>query len=241
MTSSGLYNQNQLIFNVNSKVSSAVSLFGYYVLNRAKSNSDGLNTFPANAYNYSGEYGPASTDIHNRFIAAGTIGLRWAIRLNPYVTMQSGVLFQYYCRPGPVWNYAVTTRVPALRADRQPSGARSPRLTGVAAGSQSAAHHEEILDQRRPGPADRVRSHLRVNKTWGFSVRSGTSGEAVASRGGGQSGQVLQPQPPAACLRRRRAIVEITSSQDSVARVNLLNDTNPAPTIGIYRVSPSSS
>lgn len=91
MTSSGLYNQNQMIVNVNSKMSPSLSLFGYYVLNYALSNSDGLNTFPANPYNYSGEYGPASTDIRHRVILAGTLNGRWFIRLNPYITMQSGV------------------------------------------------------------------------------------------------------------------------------------------------------
>src|SRR5262249_12131643 len=63
-TSSGVFNQNQLIMNVNSKVNAQVSLFGSYVLNRARSNSDGLNTFPANPAISAGEYGPASTDVH---------------------------------------------------------------------------------------------------------------------------------------------------------------------------------
>ena len=35
MSSSGLYDQNQFIVNVNSKMSAAASLFGYYVLNHA--------------------------------------------------------------------------------------------------------------------------------------------------------------------------------------------------------------
>jgi hypothetical protein len=38
--SSGLYNQNELIANVNSKVNDSVSLFGSYVYNRARSNTD---------------------------------------------------------------------------------------------------------------------------------------------------------------------------------------------------------
>jgi hypothetical protein len=38
--SSGLYNQNQLITNVNSKLNNSVSLFGSYLYNRAFSNTD---------------------------------------------------------------------------------------------------------------------------------------------------------------------------------------------------------
>ena len=53
MESSGLYNQNQLIVNVNSRVNSNVSLFGNYMLNRALSNTDGLGTSPSNPYNFS--------------------------------------------------------------------------------------------------------------------------------------------------------------------------------------------
>src|SRR6202043_1538038 len=93
MTSSALYNQNQFIANVNTKVNPAVSLFGYYVFNKAMSSSDGLSTFPGNPWNYSGEYGPAATDVRNRVLFGGTVALRWNIRLNPLFTAQSGPPF----------------------------------------------------------------------------------------------------------------------------------------------------
>ena len=93
MTSSGVYRQNQVIFNVVTKFNPAISLNSYYALNRAMSNTDGLSTFPANPANFAGEYGPAATDIRNRFLIAGTINLRWNIRVNPNVTLQSGAPF----------------------------------------------------------------------------------------------------------------------------------------------------
>ena len=46
MTSSAIYNQNQIITNVSSKMNQSISLFGFYVFNKAMSNSDGLGTFP---------------------------------------------------------------------------------------------------------------------------------------------------------------------------------------------------
>jgi hypothetical protein len=93
MTSSGVYNQNQLSLNFNSKVNQAVALTGSYTANRARSNTDGLSTFPANPYNYTGEYGPASTDVHNRVTLGGVFNLRWNIRLSPLVNIQSGAPF----------------------------------------------------------------------------------------------------------------------------------------------------
>jgi hypothetical protein len=56
------------------------------VLNKALSNSDGLNTFAANPYVSAGEYGRASTDIRNRVTFGGTVSMRWDIRFNPLVS-----------------------------------------------------------------------------------------------------------------------------------------------------------
>lgn len=93
MTSSGVYHQNQLTWNVTSKVNKTLSLTGSYTLNRARSNTDGLGTFPANPYNYSGEYGPAATDVRHQVSVSGTINTKWSIRLSPLVSAQSGPPF----------------------------------------------------------------------------------------------------------------------------------------------------
>jgi hypothetical protein len=93
MESSGIYNQNQLISNVNAKVNSGLTLFGFYVFNRARSNTDGIGTFPANPYNLADEYGPASTDVHHRVTVGGSINLKWAVRISPFVVLQSGAPF----------------------------------------------------------------------------------------------------------------------------------------------------
>src|SRR5258708_14618032 len=83
MESAGLYNQNQLILNVNSKVNRSISLTGSYVYNRARSNTDGLGTFPANPITMQGEYGPASTDMHHRVSLNGTIVAKWGLPFEP--------------------------------------------------------------------------------------------------------------------------------------------------------------
>jgi hypothetical protein len=112
MTTSGLYNQNQVAFNLNSKINPAVSLTGSYALNRARSNTDGLNTYSANPYDHSGEYGPAFNDIRHRAVLTGSINTRWNVRVSPNITWQSGAPFNitagndpygttlYFARPG---------------------------------------------------------------------------------------------------------------------------------------------
>ncbi len=93
MESDGVYNQNQLIVNVNSRISSRVSLFGSYTYNSALSNTDGLLTFPANPYSMAGEYGPALTDVRHRATAGGTISGPWGLQFSPLVTAMSGPPF----------------------------------------------------------------------------------------------------------------------------------------------------
>ncbi|MBV9491526.1 MAG: TonB-dependent receptor, partial [Verrucomicrobia bacterium] len=110
--SSGLYNQNELMTNVNAKLNGSVSLFGSYLYNRASSNTDysappqntdfnpaisnqgfGIGTFPANPYNRAGEYGPAATDIRQQGTFGGSLATKWGLQFNPLLVMNSGAPF----------------------------------------------------------------------------------------------------------------------------------------------------
>src|SRR5262249_8276024 len=91
--STGLYNLNQVIVNVNSKMSRSVSLTGSYVYGHAHSNTDGAGTFPANPATMDGEYGPAGSDMRHRVSLNGTIVALWGIRWNPLLTANTGPPF----------------------------------------------------------------------------------------------------------------------------------------------------
>jgi hypothetical protein len=82
-----------VVFNVNSRVNRKISLFGYYMINRANSNTDGVGTFPANQYSLAGEYGPANADFHNRANIGGTVTSIWNLRFSPLISMQTGPPF----------------------------------------------------------------------------------------------------------------------------------------------------
>jgi hypothetical protein len=227
MTSSGLYNQNQLIVNTNARLLPGLSLFGYYVFNRANSNSDGLNSYPANPYNFAGEYGPAATDIHHRVIAAGTVATRWLIRVNPFLTMQSGAPFNitsgqdqfgttlYNSRPG----IATDARRPGVIAT--PYGLLDPNpIAG-----------EEVLRRNAGRGPWVVALNLAINKTWGFGPEKRTATAAAAApTGASQTGAVIT-QPPRGFLtpfvmnHRYSVVLGLTVR-------NLLNHTNPGPIVG---------
>jgi len=91
--SSGLFNQNQLITNFSARVSRKLTLFGFYMLNQAKSNSDGAGSFPANQYELSTEYGSAAFDVRHRVFIGGSIETPYGFRFNPLVVANSGQPF----------------------------------------------------------------------------------------------------------------------------------------------------
>jgi len=88
--SSGIFNQSQLITNFNARVSSRYSLFGFYMLNQARSNTDGAGSFPVNQYDWRTEYGRAMFDIRQRFFMGGMIALPLGFRISPFMQISSG-------------------------------------------------------------------------------------------------------------------------------------------------------
>ncbi len=225
MESSGLYNQNQVISNVNSKINSGLSLFGFYVFNRAFSNTDGIGTFPANPYNSSGEYGPAATDVHHRATFGGSINLKWAIRISPFAVMQSGAPFDITTGSDP---YGTTL------FNARPGIATDPNKPGVIQTSYG------LLDPN-PTPGERIVSrnfgrgpgqynvNLRIAKVIGFgrerssgSSRPGeTTNPVQAATGRGIGGLIATP------TTSHRYNLSI-----GLSIRNLFNHTNPGPVIG---------
>ncbi len=226
MTSSGVYNQNQLVTNVNSKLNSQISLFSYYAFNRANSNTDGLSTFPANPYSFSGEYGPAATDIHQRFVAGGSINTKWNVRFSPYVILQSGAPFDittgsdlygttlFNARPGITTNAAksgvIETKYGLLDPNPTPGEPIVPRNFG-----------------RGPGI---LTVNLRVAKTIGFGPSRHSEKAADAPR----LANGVNPTAPGGM----RGLFNAPGSDHrynltiGMSARNLLNHTNPGPIIG---------
>jgi hypothetical protein len=188
MQSSGLFNQWQLITNVRSQLSKRVSLNGFYMYGHAESNTDGVNTLPANPYSLQGEYGPSSLDVHNRVFVGGTINAWRGILLAPFFTANSGAPFniitgtdpygtelnsqQFTARPG-ISPTPTPYKVDGLYLDPDPLNANGTLKAG-----------ETILPRnfgRSPGS---VSLNFRIAKTFGFG---GTreSGPRSQNQGGG--------------------------------------------------------
>jgi hypothetical protein len=91
--SEGIFKQNQLIINASVRMGAKLSLFGYYTLNYANSDTSGAGSFPSAFNNISLDYGRASFDIRHRVFVGGTIGLPYSFRLSPFLVASSGIPF----------------------------------------------------------------------------------------------------------------------------------------------------
>ena len=159
-----------------------------------------MELFRANPANFAGEYGPAATDIRNRFLIAGTINLRWNIRLSPNVTLQSGAPFNittgedfsgttlFNARPGIATAPGpgiVKTQYGLLDTNPKPGEAILPRNYGRGPGQENV--------------------NLRVSKIWGFGHEKGQSGvSSYPHDGGGWRGGPALSVPVAGYWARAR-------------------------------------
>ncbi len=230
MQSPGLYNQNQLVVNVNARVNPSFSMFGFYVLNRAMSNTDGLSTSPPNPYNFTGQYGPAATDVRNRATLGGSINTRWNIRLNPFVVVQSGVPFD------------ITTGTDLYGTtlfNARPGFATDPNKPGVIQTiygllDPNPTPGEKLVPRNYGRGPGQISVNLRISKTFGFGGERGGSQQAsgVAQQSAGAA------NPNLATGRGLGSIIGAPSTSHrynfsiSIAARNVLNHTNPGPIVG---------
>jgi hypothetical protein len=227
MESAGLYNQNQLITNVNARVNAGFSLFGFYILNKAMSNTDGLGTFPANPYNFAGEYGPASTDVRNRVTAGGSINFRWNIRVSPFATVQSGPPFNI-TTGSDVFGTTIFNARPGIATDPNKPGLIETQYGLL---DPNPTPDEKLLPRNFGRGPGLISMNVRLGKTFGFG---GERGGASASRGGGGGGNPTMMAggrglgslvgPPTTNHRYNLSI--------SMSARNILNHTNPGPITG---------
>ncbi|HEV1287536.1 MAG TPA: carboxypeptidase regulatory-like domain-containing protein [Bryobacteraceae bacterium] len=230
MTSSGLYNQNQVMFNVNTKVNPRISLYGFYVLNRAMSNTDGLNTYPGNPYNFTGEYGNAATDVHNRVNIGGSMSTKWNLRFSPYISMQSGAPFDITTGSDPFGTTLFNARPGIVTSMSVPSAIE----TGYGLLDPNPTANEKLLPRNYGRGPGMVNLNLRIGKTWGFGSEGGKpkvvaptgpvgppnpGGPGAPNNGGGIAGVVSNT------AQRYKLTVSLSFR-------NLTNHNNPGPIIG---------
>jgi hypothetical protein len=208
MESGGLFNQDQMIVNVNTQARKNLALFGSYTLNYARSNTDGLSTFPANQYNMAGEYGPAINDIRHRVSLGGTVMTLGKLEFSPLIILQSGAPFNITTSQD-IYGTGLLTARPAFAAD--------PNRPGLIATPYGLLDPNPV-----PGESLVPRNYGRGPGLFAVNLRLGrtfTFGQEAKSFSGGRGG-----------LRHLENHKFTLTPAISVR--NLLNHVNPGPVIG---------
>lgn len=239
MESAGLYNQNQLITNVNARVNRRISLTGSYVYNRALSNTDGLGTFPANPYDFAGEYGPAATDVRHRLYLSGSIDTKWDVRFSPNINLTSGPPFNITAGQD-LYGDTLFNGRPGLATDPNKAGL-IPTPYGRL--DPNPTPGETVLPRNYARGPGLVMVSLRVAKTFSFGrAREGATaapgGFGGAGPGGGPGGGGPGRGGNAGIFNTGGGGGSSTSTNRryslsiAMAMRNLINHTNPGPITG---------
>jgi hypothetical protein len=88
--SSGVFNQNQMILTLDNRFNKKFFLHATYALNRARADTEGAGSYPANTYDLGQEYGRSAIDVRQRFTIEGTLSAPWGFRVAPFFIVSSG-------------------------------------------------------------------------------------------------------------------------------------------------------
>lgn len=182
--SDGIMNQNQILVNVNTRMTKNISLFGFYVLNHAKSDTDGANSFPANQYDFTGEYGRSSLDVRHRFVLGGSLASKWGLRWSPFIIAHSGEPFNITTGRDLNGDSVFTDR-PALAAD---CSVKSVVCTPFGNFDTAPKPGQAIIPRNFGNGPSYFAVNLRMSKTWGFGERATARPAGGSDSGGGPGG-----------------------------------------------------
>jgi len=168
-----------------------LSLFGYYTLNYANSDTAGPNYFPSIPLDPSADYGRASFDIRQRIFFGGTFGAPYGFRLSPFLIASSGIPFNITTGQD-IYGDAQFNARPAFATC---SAGAPPNVVPTKFGCfntlpTSGQALIPINDATGPG---RFTLNLRLSKTFGFGQKketgaNGGPGGGTFGRGGGAAG-----------------------------------------------------
>ncbi len=181
--STGFLNQHQLMLNFRTRFHPRVMLFGFYMLGRAKGDTDNVNTFPANPYNLAADYGRTSFDVHNRVVLGGNLSPKWGgVIFAPFIMASSGAPFNITTGRDANGDTIFNDR-PSFATDMN---GPNVKITQFGAFNLVPLPGEQLIPRNYGNGPGQFTVNLRVARTWSFGSKS--EGAAGAQPQGGRGG-----------------------------------------------------
>ena len=189
--SGGVFRQNQLLLNIRAQLTPRFSVFGFYTINFANSNSNGASSFQTDSLNPRTDYGPALFNQRHRLFLFGNWQAPLGLNFSPFMIVNSGT--PYNITAGTDVNGDTVINDRAAFANGV-SGTCTNALTFVAPplGTQN---YTRVPQGYCTGP-NQFTFNLRAVKVFGFGKRAARPDAAggdtprpdAAGGGGGQRG-----------------------------------------------------
>ena len=190
--SGGIFKQNQLIVNTRVQAGAKISLWGYYTLNYANSDTSGASTVPsvpcitgASApCGIAEDYGRASFDVRHRVFVGGSIGLPAGFRVSPFMIATSGAPFNITTGQD-LYGINVYNTRPTLGT----CGATGVKDTPYGCFNLVTQPGQTVIPIYKGTGPTRFSLNLRVSKTFGFGAKKETATGGPGGPGGGTFGR----------------------------------------------------
>jgi len=177
-----VYKQNQMILNVNARISPKFSLMGFYNLSFA--NTDGAGGYASNAYNLSQDYGRASFVARNMLFLMGNYTAPWGVRLNPFLIANSGRPFNIISPYDLTGDNYLNSRPSEVDASNCTAGSTQFYSTSFGCLNTLPAANETLLPMNLGTGPTAVAFNLRVSKAIGIGPKIESAGRPNTGQGG---------------------------------------------------------
>ncbi len=191
--STGFSRRHQIRTGVRANINQKINLFSFYTLAWSHNDTDGSGTAPANPYDFSTEYGRASSDYRHQLIFVGNFTLPGEVRLTPNINIRSGGPFNILTGRDNNGDSVFSDR-PAFANPGDPGAI----VTRFGTFNPNPLPGDEIIPRnfgRGPGS---INVNLGVSRTFGFGPPPnnfpGMSAANRAQQGRQQGGQQAQNQ-----------------------------------------------
>ena len=226
--SNGRFLQQQILANVNARISRHYNLFGNYSWSNARSDTDGAMTFPSDPFGaLKTEYSRAGFDVRHRAMIGGSITVPFGLLFNPFVVMHSGAPFDVVIGEDLNGDSIFNDR-PAWATDLSRPSVVQTRWGNL----DTRPIAGQITIPRNLGDSPGMAAlNLRLSKAFGFGEPTGDARESGQGApppppmGGGQGGGHYHGSDAMAADRRYSLTL-------SVAARNLFNTVNLDTPVG---------
>ncbi len=187
--SAGIFKQEQLMTNINVRAGAKLSLFGYFVINNAHSNTAGPTSFPTNQFDINQDYGRTPFDVRYRSFFGGTISLPRGFRASPFMIFNSGQPFNITLGQDRNGDSIFNDRPFFANSATQPGAVATP--WGTFDPSLTPLPGEQVIPPYLGTGPNQFTFNLRLSKTFGFGPQRESAGDNPQNqnRGGGDRGR----------------------------------------------------